>query len=318
MYAVGTPAGIGAGGPGDGVLRVTRSARRVFDGVSDRAYDPILRVFFGDLVRPYGLALREDLIENGAGQSYGEMAEDVIGDLVSDDEPVDLIVFAFGIHDVRIGRATACYLAEISPGDPFAFAICDQGSAGAFTALRLVGEYARPGMIRRAVLVVAEQSALHYEPPSACELPQRNAAVALLCEPADTGHPVVVRQHADVSPRLAGALLADDVAALSAGRSDVTLVLGGGLAQIGHTSLVEDTVVAPAGQPYTGPWWELAGGLDRWRDEGRLVLLAEYDQTLRYLSLSAMALGDRVAPPVALSAPARPVAAAVPGKQWTS
>ena len=96
--------------------------------------------------------------------------------------------------------------------------------------------------------------------------------------------------------------------------------MAGGLAQIGHTSLVEDTVLAPAGQPYTGPWWELAGGLDGWRERGRLVLLAEYEQALGYLSVSAMALGDRVAPPVTLSTPARqPVATVhVPGKQWTA
>lgn len=320
MYAVGTPTGTGDTEHTDGALRVTRSARRVFDQVSDLAFDPMLRVFLGDMVRPYGLPLREDLLTDGAGQSYGEMAQEVIGELVSDDEPVDLVVFSFGIHDIRLGRATACYLAEICPGDPMAFTVCEQGSAGPFTALRLIGEYGRSGPIRRAVLVVAEQSALHYEPARPVDPPRRHAVVAVLCEPVADGQSVVVRQHADVSARLAGALLADDVAALSAGRSDVTLVLGGGLAQIGHTSPVEDTVVAPAGQPYTGPWWALSDGLDRWREQGRLVLLAEYEPALRYLSVSAMALGEPVAPPIALSTVARRTVAAlhVPGKQWTS
>jgi hypothetical protein len=163
---------------------------------------------------------------------------------------------------------------------------------------------------------VPEQSALHYEPASPVELPVQHTAVALLLEASPVGHPqpIVVRQHADVSPRLAGALLADDVAALSAGRSDVTLVLGGGLAQFGHTYLADDTVLAPPGMPYTGPWWELAGGLDQWRAGGRLVLLAEYERALGYLSLSAVDLGAGVAtvPAGGASRPTR-----VPGRQWT-
>ncbi|HEY0806359.1 MAG TPA: hypothetical protein VGD84_14895, partial [Pseudonocardiaceae bacterium] len=298
MFAAGPPADAVPTDP----LRVTRSARRVFDGVSELAFDPMLRVFLGDMVRPYGLALRDDLLDNGAGQSYGEMAELVIGDLLPDDEPVDLVVLAFGIHDVRLGRATACYLAEVCPGDPMAFAVCEQGSAAAFTALRLIGEYGRSGVCGRALLVVAEQAALHYQPAGPVTLPDRHTAVALLCERTSGGQHIVVRQHADVSPQLAGALLADDVAALSAGRPDVTLVLGGGLAQFGHTYLAEDTVLAPVGQPYTGPWWELAGGLDQWRGDGRLVLLAEYDPALRYLSLSAVDLGEPATVPAGVSA----------------
>lgn len=313
MYSVGPPSDTAHRGR---ALRVTRAARRVFDGVSDLALDPMLRVYTADLVRPYGLALREDLLAQGAGQSYGEMAEAVIHDLVADDEPVDLIVLAVGVHDIRLGRATACYLAEVCPGTPMAFTVCEQGTAAPFTALRLIGDYARAGMVpRRALFLVTEQSVLHYEPAVPVELPERAVAVGLLCEPAPAGHPVVVRQHADVSPQLAGALLADDVAALSAGRSAVTLVLGNGLTQIGHTYLADHTVLAPAGRPYTGPWWEFADNLDQWRADGRLVLLADYEPDLRYLCLSALDLGEPTAVPAArLGAP---VALHVPGKQWT-
>lgn len=285
MYTAGPPAGADEV---DGVLRVSRAGRRVFDGISDTAFDPELRLFLTDMVRPYGLALRDDLLEHGAGHSYGEMAEQLIRDTVRDDEPVDLLVLAFGIHDLRLGRATAAYLSSVCPGEPMAFAVCDQGAAAAFTALRLIDEYGRSGACRRALLVVAEQSALHYRPTTPAILPERHAAVALLCEQDTTGPSTVVRQHADVSPQLAGALLADDVSALSRDRVDVTLVLGAGLSRFAHTCLADRTVVAVTGQPYTGPWWELAGGLADWRAQGRLVLLAEYDPVLRYLSVSAM------------------------------
>jgi 4-hydroxymandelate oxidase len=290
---------------------VVGAARRTFGGFSDLAFDPRLRVFLTDLVRPFDLALRDDLLDSGAGHSYGEMAAEVVLEAVPADAPVDLLVMAFGIHDIRLGRSTASYLSEICPGDAMAFAVCDQGAAAAFTALRLIGEYGRSGACERAVLVVVEQSALHYQQASPGEVPERHSAVAVLFEQS-VGNHTVVRQHADVSAQLAGALLADDVAALSAGRTDVTLVLGNGLTQFGHTYLADRMVLAPAGQPYTGPWWELAGGLAEWQAAGRLVLLAEYEPILRYLSLSAVDFG-----PVPMALPLA-VPLAVPGKQWTS
>ncbi|HEX5405139.1 MAG TPA: hypothetical protein VFX16_22895 [Pseudonocardiaceae bacterium] len=293
MYTGGPPVDTGDDPP-FGSLRVTRARRRTFDGMSPAAFDPELRLFLADMVRPYGLPLRDDLLDAGAGQSYGEMAEALIQDTVTADEPVDLLVLAFGIHDIRLGRATAAYLSDVCPGDPMAFAVCDQGAAAAFTALRLIGEYARSGMCRRALLLVAEQSALHYEPAEPAVIPDRHSAVALLCERSPVGGSLVVRQHADVSPALAGALLADNVAALSSGRSDVTLVLGGGLAHFVDGTLADRVVLASPGQPFTGPWWTLAGGLADWRADGRLVLLAEYDAALRYLSLSTVDVTARV------------------------
>ncbi|HEY1571664.1 MAG TPA: hypothetical protein VGG05_09995 [Pseudonocardiaceae bacterium] len=280
------------GGPRDtpaGAPRLARAARREFHGVSDLAFDPQLRLFLADLVRPYDLPLRDDLLDNGAGQSYGEMAADLIGQIVTADEPVDLLVLAFGIHDIRLGRATAAYLSDVCPGNPMAFAVCDQGVAAPFTALRLIGEY-HP---RRALLLVAEQSALHYLPAGPAVVPDRHAAVALLWEYGDPGC-TVVRQHPDVSAQLAGSLLADDVAALAGDRTDVTLVLGGGLTAPPGVALAADTVSAPTGQPYTGPWWALAGGLAGWQAEGRRVVVAEYDPALRYLSTSGVDIGVRV------------------------
>jgi 4-hydroxymandelate oxidase len=296
MYRTGPPpaaAGRGAGatGPHGALPRISRAERRVFDGFSQAAFDPVLRVFLADLVRPYGLALREDLLREGAGHSYGEMADPLVRAAVADGEPVDLVVLAFAIHDIRLGRATALYLSDACPGEPMAFAVCDQGNAAAFTALRLVGEFTRGGTCRRCLLVVVEQSTLHYRPAGPAPIPDRHAAVALLFDDSGPAGLGPARQHTAVPPGQVGALRAADVAELAGGREDVTLVLGAGLAGLGLPRLVDRVVSAPAGQPFTGPWWELAGGLPGWADRGGLVMLADHDPQLRYLCLSTMDFG---------------------------
>jgi hypothetical protein len=300
MYAAGPP---GPGDPGswDG-LRISRAGRRAFDGTSDSALHPALRGFLADLVRPYGLALRDDLLARGSGHSYGEMAGALVGTAVPADQPVDLLMLAFAMPDVWPERATASYLSHVCPGDPMAFAICDQGAAAAFTGLRLAGEYARTDGCRRALLLIVEQATLHYEPAGPAAAPARHTAVALLCDGSGPARLETVRQHAGVPPAEAGALLAAELAGLSAGRAGVTLVIGHELAclTVGSggpstgealSGTVDQVRIAPAGQPSTGVWWELAGELSAWAAGGRLVLLAEYDQALRYLCLSAVDAG---------------------------
>jgi 4-hydroxymandelate oxidase len=308
MFVTGPP-----GVPGSarsGPLRLTRAQRRVFAETSDLAGDPELRVFIGDMVRPYGLPLREDLLSAPSGHAYGQMAETLLRAVVPPAEPVDLLVLAFAIHDIRIGQATAVYLSSVCPGEPLAFAVCDQGSAAAFTGLRLAGDYARTGACRRALLLVVEQSALHYRPAAvpgpAAPVPARHAAVALLFETAEAAGPggagggasggasrgggaalTEVRQRADVAPAAVRAALAAEVAGLAAGRAGTTLVLGGALADLAGAaagSLAGQVLVGPAGQPYTGVWWELAGRAAA----GGLTLVADYDPALRYLCVSAV------------------------------
>ncbi|HEY2574823.1 MAG TPA: hypothetical protein VGI74_00800 [Streptosporangiaceae bacterium] len=271
-----------SGPPGDGgavagppPVCISRAERAVFDASSAAALDPGLRVYLTDLVRPSGLALREDLLASGAGQSYGEMAEVLIGATVPADQPVDLLMLAYAVPDVSPERATATYLSHCCPGQPMAFGICDQGSVAAFTGLRLAAEYSD---CRRVLLLVAEQAAIHYDPGDG-PVPERHAAVALLCDPAGPARVETVREHAGVAPSQIAALLADLAA-------DV-LVVGASLVQhiAGGTAEVH---VAPAGQPCTGVWWELAGGLAGWMAAGRRVVVADYDPALRYLAVATL------------------------------
>jgi hypothetical protein len=230
------------------------------------------------------------------------MGEVMVGAAVPMDQPVDLIVLAFAVPDVWPERATASYLSHICPGEPIAFAVCDQGAAAAFTGLRLVREYARTDGCGRALLLIVEQAALHYYPAGPMAPVARHAAVALLCDDAGPARLDTVRQHAGVAPAEAAALLAAELASLSAGRTDVTLIVGHDLACLAGCgpgsppgdalpAIADQVRVAPAGQPFTGVWWELAGGLPTWTAEGRLVLLAEYDPALRYLCRSVIDAG---------------------------
>ena len=261
-------------------LRITAAARRVFEGPSELALNPghqaDLSVYVADMVRPYGLAPRVDIDDAGRGYSYGEMAEALIAELVPAEAPVDVAVLVFAIPDVRPGRATAVYLSHVCPGNPLAFALCDQGRAGGFAGLQLLREYARTGGCRRGLLVVAEQSTMHYEPAMPVALPTRHAAVALLCE-ADThgsgapGGALVsgLRLLPDVDPELVEDRLARELATLDA--ADATLIVG---------------TPAGDGQPDTGVWFALAEALDD-PTHGR-VIVAQYEPLLRYLCVAVV------------------------------
>jgi hypothetical protein len=167
-------------------LRLVRAVRRTFAGPAGFLADPGNRArvseYLADMARPYGCEVPAAQFGEppspALGQSYGEMAEALIGPAVAADGPVDLLVLAFGVHDLRPGRQTAAYLSHLTPGAPMAFAICDQGSAAAFSALRIAREYASSAGTRRALLIVAEQAALPYQ----CQapVPSQHQAVAML------------------------------------------------------------------------------------------------------------------------------------------
>lgn len=292
MHRSGPPRPAGPG-PGAGAgFRVRRAAARAFGGRSASSLDPDLRVYLADLVRPYRLALREDLLSTGAGHNYGEMAEELIRTTVSEDEPVDLLVLAFAIPDVRPGRSTALYLSSICPGEPLAFALCEQGAGTAHSALKLVHDYGRGGGFRRGMLIVLEQAAVHYEPAPTRDgrppvIPTGAAAVALICDYVGAQGSVDIRQHAEQTPESAYALLGKEIAALGADRDQTVVILGSGLAQADlDTTGCRQVIRADPGQPFTGQWSALAEGLPGWTETGSLILLADYDSDLQRLSLS--------------------------------
>jgi hypothetical protein len=317
------PGNGGAAEPG-GEWGIRRAVRLAFPDPAALAHDAthnaLLSVYLTDLLSPYGLALEPGALE-GHGHSYGEMAEALIKQAVpAGKEEIDLLILVYAIPDIAPGRATTTYLSHVCPGTPMAFAISDQGTAAAFTGLRLIREYARADGLRRALLIVVEQAALPYDPGVPVAIPTGHTGVALVFgELGDLGNfgdldnlsgdqsgdpgqsrsnraahlgPVTTHPAASAGALLAdsGAAFAGEVGALCAGPSGVTAILGAALAdQATALTGVDEVRIAPAGQPYTGVWWELVGeltGPDA--QQARRLVLADYDPGLHYLSLAAI------------------------------
>ena len=297
-------AGTTADGPSP-AWGIRRAARLAFPEPAALAGDPVhtqrLRRYLTDLLRPYGRELGPDLLGPDAvrcdGQSYGEMAEALIGATVPAGESVDLLVLAYSVPDITPGRATTTYLSHVCPGTPMAFAVSDQGAASAFTALRLVDAYARSGGLRRALLLVVEQDSLPYDPGVPVTAVAGSRGVALLF-----GEPLPGERTAGVSrvgthtlsAGSPGAALAAELGALGelgGGPEPVTALLGATLAA-GAAPLAgaEELRFADAGQPGTGVWWELAGELAEPQAGPRRLLLADHDAGLRHLSLATVGL----------------------------
>jgi hypothetical protein len=279
VYSAAAP----AGGTAPARLGMSGAWRRAFGAASDSARDPALREYVADMLRPHGLDLAEDRLTEG--QSYGEMAAALLARDLAGEDPVDLLVFAFAVPDVAPWRATASYLSHLCPGQPFAFAVCDQGAVAPFTALRLIREYASAGGCRRALLVAAEQAAMPYQQAGTAPAatPARHAVVAVAFDQGPrsvSGHLERVRLHAGVTESQACRLVCDAVADLP---GMLTTVVGTGLAGAALTEgLPGRVIVAPPEQPCTGVWWELAAGLTG------MVLLADYDPGLGHLGLAVI------------------------------
>ncbi|GLW56748.1 hypothetical protein [Kitasatospora phosalacinea] len=254
-------------------LRVTRAVAAGFDGHAAAALHPDLRTFTADLARPYGLPLREDLLDAGAGHDYGEMGAALLERALPGGEPADLLILAFSSPDVRPAAPASLRLSSHCPGQPTAFAVCDQGSAAAFTALRLAAVHHRTGGCRRAVIVLAEQSALHHEAPEPVDLPAGHRAVVLVCEDAPGEG---LRVHRQDQPDGARALrsVRDEHRRLG---PDAGLLLSAALSAHGVPDGAE---AARPGQPFTGVWTLLADRLDARRP----LLVADHDRRLGLLS----------------------------------
>lgn len=288
-------------GTGTAPLRISGAARRVFDEQADSARDPAYRAYLTDLVRPFGLAVHTEALGEGRGQSYGDMAGALIAEVTAEDQLTDLLVMAYAVPDVTPWRCTAAHLSHMCPGNPMAFAVSDCGTTAAFTGLRLIRAQAVGRDSPRALLIITEQAAANHELPLPASMPARHAAVALRCDQAGPGLVNAVRLRSGVTGSEAAGLLTTGLSELSAGHDAVTVIAG---AQFADTALSgalrvgAEAIVAPAGQPCTGVWWEVAERLAGWAEcGGRRVLVADYDPLSGSLCLAVIDVAGPSAAP---------------------
>jgi hypothetical protein len=293
------PPSVGRSDPGAG-WGLRRAARLAFPGSAARARNPAyaedLAVYLTDMVRPYGLALGLAALSS-AGQAYDEMGRALIERVMPEGEQVDLLVLAYAVPDIVPGRSSAVRLSRDCPGVPMAFAISDQGAAAAYTALRLLRQYAAAGEARRSLLIVLEQAWLPYHPVTPTPLPTGHSGVALLFGDEGAAREVrmarlgPIRTHTpadDSTLPAAISMLTDAPHGPGADRS--VAILGPQLAAPARAEPAagQDNVrLGFAGRPYTGAWWELVGELSRPHAEPQRLVVADYDPGSLTLCLAA-------------------------------
>ncbi|WP_433331294.1 hypothetical protein [Spirillospora sp. CA-294931] len=290
MYLATSPRPAGAPAPaGRAPLRLSRVVSRTFATGRPFLPDPVepgLARMQADLARPYSLDFVAELFEHGVRNTFTEMTEELLAELLPMDPP-DLVLVANTVPDADPRRSPSCYLAEAVPGDPLSFNLSDQGVAAGFTALRLVAEYGRADAFGRALVVLLDQRTFLYDTTGADHVPLHDSVVGLVFGPeGDAGEPVT-RQLTEVAPEAVGEALA----ALLAG-PPATVIAGPGI-DPGALGPGHDVRPVPEGRPCTGPWSALGDALPGLREDGaRRVAVADYDSTLRYLCVSTMDLEE--------------------------
>jgi hypothetical protein len=235
------------------------------------------QIYFSDLFATFGMEVNTGRF--GAKRtSFTDLVEALLLDLPDRSGGFDLAIMASAVADAEPGLPM-CFLSEKVKDAGLAFAICDQGLLGSFTALRLAADRARLGARRIWLFVLDQDSVLH-----STEIPMPlgctgNSAVMLVFDAAADGARFEVGEPLRTSPESA----ARDWQVLFRGEQAAaglpfTAIIGHGLAAQCQQKLpAGEIAVVPPGRPSSGIWAVVAAELADWRATGRQVLLADYD-----------------------------------------
>jgi hypothetical protein len=271
----------------DAVLRVIGAEHRTFGAGSTRVDDAGERLYLRDQARAGGLVYRPDIVENGAGNTFEDMAHEVLAGFADSPGPIDLLVLSYATPDARPISLTAALLLPRIQGDPMILGITDQGRTAPFTMLSLIRSYLRRHGFRRAVGVALDQSFLPYDiPPSGPLHVAGDRAVALLVESAPPGGSsgeCEVRQASGVTPHDAPKTLAELTAGLMPPHG-ARVLLGPGVDE-GWPLPGEPATVRRVLEGY--PCTALLGALAEQLREAvpGPILLVDYDEELGDLSV---------------------------------
>ncbi|TDD20272.1 hypothetical protein [Nonomuraea diastatica] len=260
-------------------MRLHRIGTRMFgEGrpfLSGRAHE-LMSSYVEDVTHLHGLPLRPGYMSTRRN-SYAEMAEAMVPELGPLPAPVDVLALASAVPDADLIRSPASLLAELLPGDPFPLGVTDQGVVAPFTALKILRTYGASNCL----LMVMDQQSLPYDVAGTEEMvPLRDCAAALVfTDGGAVAEGFEVRHCTEIPPERVAGLLAAELGGHTA------LVAGRGLAAT-LPNAFEHIRLAPPGLPCTGVWVALAAALPGWR--GRRVAVADYDRTMRNLSICTL------------------------------
>lgn len=235
------------------------------------------RAYFSDLFATFGLAA--DTRRLGAERtSFTDLVEALLLDLPGCSGGFDLAIMASAVPDAEPGLPM-CFLSERVKDAGLAFALCDQGLLGSFTALRLAAARARLGARRIWVLMLDQDSVLHSAAvPESLRCTGNSAVLLAFDAAADVARFAVadpLRTSPDSAARHWQALFHAEQAAATL---PFTAVIGHNLAaQCPRKLPPAEITVVPPGRPASGIWAVAAAELANWRATGRQVLLADYD-----------------------------------------
>lgn len=286
MYIAGPPAAASAHPepPGRIAVPLSRIITREFG--AGAAFGAAGLKIIGDLAESYRVPFRAEQFTNGRRTTFTDMVRTLVPALSDPAAPVDLVILAHGLPDAE-PEWPACYLSGVLPGGPLSFAVADGGVVTAFQALRIAAEYIRADHLRRAIVIILDQTSLLHDPMLSADLPvpTGNQMVALVFEEGGSLGTVTVEVSADSAPPVPGS---SPTATVLGGTLAATLALTASPASSPAAAVTPTAasaapgIAAPVGLPCTGGWLMLAERLAGWRDLGtEQVVLVDYDPALR-------------------------------------
>lgn len=269
----------------DGRLRLCRVAGR--RSTPRGAFRPELVGFLADVAELYSV----DGPAIGAGtprSTYAEMVEEFLDEPWAGEQPYDFAVVAHAWSDSEPGWPGTVLTTRL-PGAPPACGISDQGVTSAFAAIRVLDAYARTGAVRRAAVMVLDQST-HLVDRSAVagRVPAADGAAALVFSPDGGLGDLSVQRVGGIAPA-AAARAVDDLVHVAV--PDV-LIVGPTLAERWVAPNGLPVVAAPADLPCVGPWLALAAIADRWGRRHRRIGLVDYEPGAKELGLITVDLSE--------------------------
>ena len=164
---------------GTTTLRLGRPAARAFPGRRPAALGGVELRFMTQFLAAFGEEPDHERHAAGGGNSFTDMARELLDGLDRPLPPLDKVVLAYHVPDMSVVEVAGCYLAGRWPGNPEVFSVSGQGVGAPFTALRILSRMHSAGDVAEGAVLVLDQSTLPYFDPDLHTGPSSDCAVLL-------------------------------------------------------------------------------------------------------------------------------------------